>query len=290
MDILAPGRIWEKSINTRCWCLGMPHGMFTLSLWSFTIKHNGWFNGTVVREHEEMACVLRAQSRGIRTWSLQALRAEAGSLAVMPRASREPPLPSALHSVWLPASPGLVWLGERTVWKLDACLSLGTIFLSPQTPLNKATNTIFRRLHSPQVLPCWRGECVLQDVDIKVPSGTGDRIMTGLGHLLERKESIQGLCRLSLLWPSSLPTKGFIRRRAPGRNGPGWFAPGTRAAAGLSLHRATAGGVCCGSHSRRSRAGQFIRRERHRGPPPPLTPCYTQCRWKNQGLVQRPGP
>ena len=45
--------------------------------------------------------------------------------------------------------------------------------------------------------------------------------MTGLGHLLERKESIQGLCRLSLLWPSSLPTKGFIRRRAPGRHGPG---------------------------------------------------------------------
>lgn len=87
----------------------------TSSLWSFTMKHNGHVNGTVVRQHEEMACVLCAQSRGMRTWSLHALWAEAGSLAVMPWATREPPLPSALHSMWLPASPGLVRLGERMV-------------------------------------------------------------------------------------------------------------------------------------------------------------------------------
>ena len=44
--------------------------------------------------------------------------------------------------------------------------------------------------------------------------------MMWLGHLLERKGSIQGLCSLSLFRPSSLPAEGFTRRRAPGRNGP----------------------------------------------------------------------
>lgn len=44
---------------------------------------------------------------------------------------------------------------------------------------------------------------------------------------------------------------------------------------------ATAGGLLLASLSGRKDT---------EGPPPPLTPRYTLCRWKNQGLVQRPGP
>lgn len=113
----------------------------TSSLWSFTMKHNGHVNGAVVRQHEEMACVLCAQSRGMRTWSLPCSLGRSWLSCCDALGSQEPlcPLPCTpcvcrRH----PGSSGLVTDGV----KAGHLLVLRDHFLSPQIPLSDAANRL----------------------------------------------------------------------------------------------------------------------------------------------------
>lgn len=117
------------------WCLGMHNDVFTLSLWSFTIKHNNCFNGTVgggnVREIDCVLCACSLRTRGPRgtcwlsRWNLVCWLSGSDALGVW---GAHPAMPSDLHFMWLLSSPCAC-----PAWRADSVKTGPSSSLSPDT-------------------------------------------------------------------------------------------------------------------------------------------------------------